>query len=71
MMSIVEVVKHKKTKPEVISNLEGLVDSTEHLMGFSEEQLAKAVLDLLNITKYSGDDDKVKELIVYRFSGLA
>ena len=40
-------------------------------MGFSEGQFAEAALDLLGITKYSGDDNKVVELITYRFGGWA
>lgn len=40
-------------------------------MGFSEGQFAEAALDLLGITKYSEDDNKVVELITYRFGGLA
>ncbi|HEL2054769.1 TPA: hypothetical protein TY413_000054 [Streptococcus suis] len=31
-------------------------------MGFSEGEFAEAVLDLLGIVNYSGDDDKVVEL---------
>ncbi|HFU4203757.1 TPA: hypothetical protein ACGO8F_001354 [Streptococcus suis] len=71
MMSIIEVVKQRKSDPETISDLKKLVGSTEHLMGFSEGQFAEAALDLLGITKYSGDDNKVVELIAYHFGGLA
>ncbi|MGQ7374848.1 hypothetical protein ACTGY2_00460 [Streptococcus suis] len=71
MMSIIEVVKLKQSDPDTISELKKLVGSTEHLMGFSEGQFAEAALDLLGIIKYSGDDDKVFELITYRFGGLA
>ncbi len=51
--------------------LKHLVESTEHLMGFSEGQFAEVALDLLGIIKYIGDEDNVKQLIRYRFGGLA
>ncbi|HEM2809627.1 TPA: hypothetical protein U2B98_002138 [Streptococcus suis] len=70
MMSIIEVVKQKKSDNDTISDLKKLVGSQEHLMGFSEGQFAEAALDLLGIINYSGDDDKVVELITYRFGGL-
>ncbi|HFU3984702.1 TPA: hypothetical protein ACGO2X_000983 [Streptococcus suis] len=71
MMSIIEVVKQERMDDKTISDLKYLVSSTECLMGFSEGQFAEAALDLLGIIEYIGDNDKVKQLVKYRFGGLA
>ncbi|HFI0042774.1 TPA: hypothetical protein ACGO4W_001297 [Streptococcus suis] len=70
-MSIIEVVKQERMDDKTIFDLKYLVSSTECLMCFSEGQFAEAALDLLGIIEYIGDNDKVKQLVKYRFGGLA
>lgn len=46
-----------------VKSLEKAKDNEESLMGIPIKEFAIASLDILNIQKYSGDSDRVREMI--------
>lgn len=64
---IVGCVLHSIKTDEVISVIKELLSDDVTVSGYMVSDFALAALDLLNVSKYAGNNDRVKALIKCKF----
>lgn len=65
---IMFAVKFKHSSDKIITKLKELLSDNTEVDGYSVSQFATAALDVMGITKYTGNDENVLELIESEFS---
>ena len=65
---IVSCVQTGKTTTEIVEKLKKLKNDSSRIAGHTIAEFSMAALDILEIEKYNGDDDSIKELIKSRFN---
>ena len=67
MNGIIGCVSNKIKDDDVISTIKKLLSDDVVVSGYMVSDFALAALDILNITKYTGNSEKIKALIKCKF----